>query len=215
MAHELKQSEGVDSTSNVGVQLKTSTPIKLFCKTKMLNVCYDTNIIKPTAIDGWYHIGFDCVIQSKQKITIAIKPLSLRNKDERLYFTLGFATKGVICSHENEIQLSNNKIDTKKGVIHTNGNYNVGMFINGWDYHSNGNVYCDNRKRKTYCPIALNQTLRLEIEQYKINAFVQNKIVMNIDKSNMFAENKDKQFYPCLSVNGSGSAIQIVDFKIQ
>eukprot|EP01084_Bolivina_argentea_P023867 44576_1 len=194
MAHELKQSEGVDSTSNVGVQLKTSTPIKLFCKTKMLNVCYDTNIIKPTAIDGWYHIGFDCVIQSKQKITIAIKPLSLRNKDERLYFTLGFATKG---------------------VIHTNGNYNVGMFINGWDYHSNGNVYCDNRKRKTYCPIALNQTLRLEIEQYKINAFVQNKIVMNIDKSNMFAENKDKQFYPCLSVNGSGSAIQIVDFKIQ
>eukprot|EP00483_Globobulimina_turgida_P010192 UN10211 len=193
MAQESKQSEGIGSTSNAN-KLKTSTPIGLFYKTKLLNICYDTNIVKPTAIDGWYNVGVEHVIRPKEKIIIDIRPLSVRNKDDRLYFALGFATKG---------------------VIHSNAHNHVGMYMNGWDYYVNGGVYCDNKHVKTYCPVALNQSLRLEFHQYKINVFVQNKNVVTMDVSRIFTENKDKQFYPSLSLNGSGLAVQIIDFKIQ
>merc|ERR1712228_152002 len=197
MGAQLKATEGAQDATSISeqTQLKTSTPVKLFASTKKVNISYDTKILAPQAFDGYYHVGLDHVIQSKEKIIIAVKALSVRNKDDRIFYCLGFAPKG---------------------VIETSGNHHIGMFINGWCYHnSGGNVYANNKQCKSFCPVALNQTLRLELYQNVMNVYIENQHVGKTEVDNILDENKHKQFYPAISVNGKGSVIQIVDFKVQ
>eukprot|EP01083_Nonionella_stella_P207086 752623_1 len=117
MAEQKKETEGCIDKN----QLPTTTPVGIFTLTKCLKVNYDSKIIQPLK-DGWYSIGFNHVIEPKEKIIIEVMPLSPRSTDNVLYFTLGFAPKG---------------------VINTGGHNQVGMYINGWNYHTNGHVYAN------------------------------------------------------------------------
>lgn len=189
MAEAKKDTEGKPDD-----KLQTTTPIRLWTVAKYLKINYNNKIIEATHCDGWYSVGFDHVIQQKEKIILDVVPLSPRVSNNVLYFSVGFATKG---------------------VINTNAHNQIGMYLNGWNYHCNGYIYCDAKQRSFSCPVALQQKLRMEMEQYKIKIFVENKEIKEFDVSETFKNNKNKQFYPCLSINGNGCSVQIVNFTIQ
>ncbi len=52
----------------------------------------------------------------------------------------------------------------------------------------------------------------MEFHQHKITTFIENKQITTFDVTSIFMDNKDKQFYPSLSV--AGATIQIIDFSI-
>ena len=191
MAETKKDNEGKPETNE---KLQTATPIRLFTTARWLKINRNNKIIEGTNCDAWDSVGFDHVIQQKEKIILEVMALSSRISNGVLYFSVGFATKG---------------------VINTNGHNQIGMYINGWNYHCNGFVYSDGKQCCFNCPVALEQKLRMEIDQYKIKIFIENKEIKTFDVTEMFTNNKDKQFYPCLSINGNGCSVQIVNFTIQ
>ena len=190
MAEEKKEAEGKPNE-----KLQTTTPIRLFTDGKRLKVNYNNKIVEGINCDGWTSLGFDHVIKAKgEKVILEVMALSPRISNNILYFNVGVATK---C------------------VINTNGHNQIGMYLNGWNYHCNGYVYSDGKQRKFGCAVALQQKLRMEIEKCKVKIFIENKEIKTYDLTEMFTNNKNKQFYPCLSINGKGSSVQIVNFTIQ
>ena len=187
MAEQKKETEGGPGAG----ALATTTPVCLFTKAKPIRIDNHSNIVTASA-DGWHHIGFEHAIQPKEKLIIEVVPLSPRTSNNILYFAVGFAPKAHIL---------------------TTGHNQIGMYVNGWNYHCNGHVYADGKTVKLYRTIALQQKLRMEFEQNKVTVFIENKQVAQVDVAGVFSDNKDKQFYPCLSVNGS--TLQISDLTIQ
>eukprot|EP01083_Nonionella_stella_P076523 208553_1 len=192
MAQQKKKD--TDGKPETTTELQTSTPIRLWSASKYLNINTNAKIIEGTTCDGWRNVGLAHAIQAKEKLVVETMALSPRASNGVLYFGVGFATKG---------------------VINTNNHTFVGNYRDGWNYHYSGCIYSNGVKGKTYIPVALEQRLRVEMEQYKVAIFIENKQIATDDLTEMFTDNKDKQFYPCLSINGNGCNVQIVDFKIQ
>eukprot|EP01084_Bolivina_argentea_P265305 449656_1 len=190
MAAEQKETEG-GAQKNA---LQTTKQIGLFTMTKYVNINYNNKIIEGTQGDGWRHIGFNHVIQPKEKIIIETMAIAPRISNNTLYFGIGFATKG---------------------IINTTGHNVVGKYIQGWFYRCDGWIFSNGKQQKQHIPVALMQKFRVEMEKYKIKIFIANQEITTCDVKDIFNRNKDEQFYPCLSLNGKGCTIQVVDFSIQ
>ena len=174
-------------------KLQTTTPVSLFTTSKYVNMNYNNKIIEGTVCNGWRSVGFVHVIEPKQKVIIETMALSPRADNNILYYSVGVAPKN---------------------LIETNGHNQVGMYTNGFNYHCNGYIYYDGKQGKPNRPVASMQRLRLEIQNYKINVFVENKKITTFDATSVM-NNKEKQFYPFVAINGNAITIQVIDFTVQ
>eukprot|EP01083_Nonionella_stella_P227603 807403_1 len=147
MATEAKETEGKDCKS----MIKSTTPFNTFGpRDNFLIKCSSDGILIDTT-NSWSSIGIDHPINPEKTTSLEIMAMNTRTSDGGLYFTVGFASKG---------------------VINTPGHNHVGHYMEGWDYHNNGQITCEHSHIGSYLPIALKQSFKLEIKQYTVNVYL-------------------------------------------
>ena len=173
--------------------IATSTPVKLF-GSKFIDVSYDDLVLTSIKNDDWHSIGFEYIINPDDTFIIEIESTSIASVYAGLHFALGFATKDVIQSGKDN---------------------HVGMYEYGWCYHCSGWIFDFGERKEFVKVLSVKQRLRLRYEKGQFTVFIDDEKVDNkIQVGHIFDNDKDKEYYPAISIARENMKIRIVDFTV-
>eukprot|EP01084_Bolivina_argentea_P127291 225134_1 len=178
------------STKDDVLQMDTSTPMKLFTKSKEVSVLNEQKLIT-VHHDGWVNIGIDHAVKQKETVTFEVVARTARNTDNILRFCIGFSTKGPIYA---------------RGFI--------GGWKDGWCYHNDGYFFSDRKaSKKRSTAFVKNEIIKLIFVKNEIKIFIEGKSIGTFDVKHL-RHNKAKKFYPAISLSGPEASVEIIDFKV-
>ena len=143
--------------------------------------------------ETWVTAGLDYPITNKKRVKFTAKMLIPRKSDNRVYFCVGFASKGVVNTH---------------GSPFCN-------FRDSVAFHSDGHVYT-----RPVLPwivnLALEQDITVECCDYSFVFYVNDEQVHTLSNTKELngMKKRNVELYPAISWHGDGALMQVVGLQV-